>query len=327
MRQTLPCSDAPAAALIACRRSALSAVYLLMLAVLFLVAKPARAQTDPTQPQGHHPPIRIAPTGWGDTLLSDLQIVLNAVADVIGSHFPQRDIGAIRVVPGDGGPMAFYDKSTDGDYLIQLSARHSRWHQFVYQFSHELCHVYSNFDEKPPAHDGQVENRNQWFEESVCEAAALYTLRQLASRWAQQPPAPQFAGYDVTLTALTDYLLNEPHRQLAASSSLAGWYRAQHASLEADPYLRDKNEVVANRLLPLFEQTPDALGAIGCMNAHADDAGKRFADYLAAWHDACPEAQRGIVRQVMALFGQALPQHTVALAAPALASAAANAHD
>lgn len=306
-----------AAAYLVCRRGVLRLFYLLVLLTFILVAKPARAHPDQGQPHGAHPPIRIAPHGWGNTTLADLQQVLDAVAEVIASHFPERQLGAIRVVPGEGGPMAFYDKGSDGEYVIQLSARHSRWHQFVYQFSHELCHVYSNFDEKPPTHDGQVENRNQWFEESVCEAAALYTLNELATRWERQPPAPQFAGYDATLKALLAYLVNEPHRQLASSTSLASWFRTNHATLETDPYLRDKNEVIANRLLPLFEQTPDALGAIGFLNAHADDAGKRFGDYLAAWLDACPERHRKVVLDIMAMFGQTRPNTALALASPA----------
>lgn len=306
-----------AAASNSCRRGLAGALYLLVVLAFILVAKPARAHADHTQPQGGHPPIRIAPQGWGNTLIADLQQVLDAVAEVVAAHFPDRQVGAIRVVPGEGGPMAFYDKSAEGDYVIQLSARHSRWHQFVYQFSHELCHVYSNFDGKPARADGTVERRNQWFEESVCEAAALHTLKELADRWEKQPPAPRFAGYETTLRALVAYLVNEPHRQLATSTPLAAWLQTNHARLEADPYLRDRNEVVANRLLALFEQTPDAIGAIGYLNAHADDAGKRFGDYLAAWLEACPHRHRGTVLEIMALLGQAQPDGALALASSA----------
>lgn len=306
------------------QRGVLKLLYVALLLSFALLAKPARALAEPSGgTHGTHPQVRLTPEGWGNTRLADLQLLLDAVAELIGAHFPQRDIGIIRVIAGESGPMAFYDKSPEGDYVIQLSARHSRWHQFVYQFSHELCHVYSNFDGKPPAVDGKVEHRNQWFEESVCEAAALYTLKRLAAQWAEQPPAPQFAGYDATLNALAAYLVNEPHRRLPYGASLAGWFQGNRGLLEADPYLRDKNEVVANQLLSLLEQEPDALGAIGYLNAHTEDAGKDFADYLGAWFDACPERHRMVVGHVMALFGEAAPRPALALGAPPPALVAA----
>lgn len=297
------------------QRSALKLLYLTLLLSLALLAKPTRASTDPAGAiPGTHPLVRLAPTDWGNTSIADLHLVLDAVTALIAGHFPQRELDSIRVISGTGGPMAFYDKSAEGEYVIQLSARHGRWHQFIYQFSHELCHVYSNFDGKPPAVAGNVEHRNQWFEESVCEAAALYTLKRLAAAWATHPPAPQFTGYDATLTALAAYLVNEPHRRLPHGTSLAGWFQGNRALLEADPYLRDKNEVVANRLLTLMEQDPDVLGATGYLNARVEDAGKDFPDYLAAWFGACPDRHRAAVSQVMALFGETAPPTGLALA-------------
>lgn len=273
-------------------------------AVMFSIVpgKPARATVEHKLSHGSAPSLRISPEGWGETSLDDLKLVLDAVAAELAPRFPQRQLGTLRVVYGEGGPMAFYDKSADGDYVIRLSARHSRWHQFVYQFSHELCHLYSNFDNKHARH-GEIGHSNQWFEESVCEAAALYTVRRLAERWETEPPAPQFAGYGATLRALADYLLNEPHRHLSSSTSLASWFRSNQSELEESPYLRDKNEVVANRMLPLFEQNPEAVGAIGYLNHDPEDAGRNFEDYLRAWKEACPPTQRGVVQQVIALFG------------------------
>lgn len=272
-------------------------------AVLFSVlpAKPARAAVEHKLSHGATPSLRISPEGWGNTSLDELRIVLDAVAAELAPRFPGRELGTLRIVYGEGGPLAFYDKSADGDYVIRLSARHSRWHQFVYQFSHELCHLYSNFDNKL-AHHGEIGHSNQWFEESVCEAAALYTVRRLASRWETDPPAPQFAGYGQTLQALADYLVSEPHRRLSASTTLADWFRSNRADLEGSPYLRDKNEVVANRMLPLFEQNRDALGAIAYLNHRPEDAERPFGDYLRAWEDACPPAQRAVVAQIIGLF-------------------------
>lgn len=290
------------------RRGFFHLMYVTTMVLSTMGAKPARAHVDhKTSHTATAPALLISTEGWGTTPMADLRLVLEAVAAEIAPRFPQRRLGTLRVVHGDGGPMAFYEKSAEGDYVIRLSAQHSRWHQFVYQFAHELCHVYSNFDNKAAVH-GEVERSNQWFEESVCEAAALYTVKSLARRWETEPPAPQFAGYAATLKALADYLVNEPHRNLPPSRSLASWFKANHSSLEDSPYLRDKNEVVANQMLPLFEETPDALGVIGYLNLRPEDANRDFADYLQAWYEACPEAQRDVVQRIIALFEEKRPE-------------------
>lgn len=246
--------------------------------------------------------IEIVPQGWGTTSLDALQEVLDDVVDVVGRHFPDRRLGRIRVFHGEPGPLVLYDKGDAGDYQVRLSARDGRWHQFVYQFSHELCHIYSNFDNKSVGAGDQVARGNQWFEESVCEAAALYTLRQLAAQWRSRPPAAGLDGGGDTLAALADYLLNESHRRLSRSDTPGSWFRAHETELHANPYLRDRNELVSNLLLPMFERDPSAWAAIAYLNSSVADADARFADYLAAWRRACPSAQRQLVEQIIALF-------------------------
>jgi hypothetical protein len=66
--------------------------------------------------------------------------------------------------------------------------------------------------------------------------------------------------------------------------------------------------VVANQMLPLFEETPDALGVIGYLNLRPEDANRDFADYLQAWYEACPEAQRDVVQRIIALFEEKRPE-------------------
>lgn len=304
--------------------------YQLMYAAAILLsvfaAKPAWASLEHKLSHGKSPTLRIAAEGWGNTPLDELQLVLDAVAAELAPRFPQRQLATLRVVYGEGGPLAFYDRNADGEYVIRLSAKHSRWHQFVYQFAHELCHIYSNFDNKI-AVQGEVGRNNQWFEESVCEAAALYTLKSLARQWKTAPPAPALAAHGDTLRALAAYLLNEPHRRLSPSTSLASWFKSNQSHLEASPYQRDKNEVVANLMLPLFEQNPDALGAIGYLNARPDDAQQRFADYLRLWYQTCPETQRRVVAQIISLFeGRQADARLLAAAAPAPLLLAQRAH-
>lgn len=265
--------------------------------VLFVLPTHAHAHGTASAPA---PSIRIAESGWGNTSMESLQVVLDAVAQEIGSHF-DRDLGGIRVVAAGSNPMVLFNKSKDGEYVVQLSARDGRWYQFVYQFGHELCHIYSNYDNKETK-GGAVVNRNQWFEESLCEAAALYTLRKMASKWATEAPSEEWAAYAPTFRQYADLLLGQAHRRLPQQGLLPAWFRENHPAMAANPYLRDKDEVVSNLLLPLFEQNPDGWIAISYLNADKGDAGLDFMEYLEAWCIACPQRYRAVVDKIIALF-------------------------
>ncbi|MFC5301182.1 hypothetical protein [Azospira restricta] len=277
------------------------------------VAVPAAlAGTDPLAGEakaGHErPAIRVAPANWGSADPRDVQALLDAVAAEFHRHAapPGAPLPAIRVMPRGGAPRVLYERGPGGEYVVHLSARNENWFQYAYQFAHELCHIYSHFDRK--AHEGdEPASANQWFEEALCETAALFTLERLAARWGELPPTARWAGYAPVLAGYAAFLQGQAHRRLAPAQPLAGWYREHAAALRDNPYLRDKNEVVANALLPLFAENPASWRAIAYLNPDAASAAKDFADFLGDWYAACPDEQRETVRRTMALFGFAPP--------------------
>lgn len=248
--------------------------------------------------------ITVAPGNWGAADVADIQRVLESVADELRlqvGYSPEARLN-IRVVPRGVSPRVLYERGPAGEYVVHLTARNERWFQYAYQFSHELCHIFSNFDHKETANNEAVTN-NQWFEETLCETASLFTLKRLAQTWAEAPPARKWAGYAPTFAAYADYLLTAAHRHLPASLSLDQWYRENQVPLRESPYQREKNELAATALLPLFEQAPGNWRAITYLNPDKASATKDFRDYLADWHAACPAEQKELVRQTMALFG------------------------
>lgn len=252
--------------------------------------------------------VKVAPGKWGDVDVRDVQKFVDAVADEFRSIVADLPEGRlnIRVVPRGGSPRVLYDRGPDGEYVVQLTARNEAWFQYAYQFSHELCHIFSHFDHKERQGDG-VATGNQWFEESLCETASLFTLKRLALTWTAEPPDRRWLGYGPTLAAYADFLLAQKHRQLPTTQSFEQWYRENQSSLRENPYLREKNELVATALLPLFEQDPARWQAIAHLNADRSSADKEFADFLADWYIACPAENREVVRRTMALFGYNAP--------------------
>ena len=120
---------------------------------------------------------------WGGTSLRAVRAVLESAEAVLCAAFEKCADAPIRVARWSQDPQVFHDRRA---YEIRISARDTYWCQYVYQFSHELCHVLVNFD-RARGH------RHKWFEESLCELAALFVLHRLPEAWKDRPP-PEVAG-------------------------------------------------------------------------------------------------------------------------------------
>ncbi|MEZ5967389.1 MAG: hypothetical protein R3F56_26360 [Planctomycetota bacterium] len=73
--------------------------------------------------------------------------------------------------------------------------------------------------------------------------------------------------------------------------------------LSRDSGLRDKNEVVATALLPLFEKEPEHWEAVTWLNAGDPVPGRDFTAYLRAWHEHVPAKHKGFVARVARELG------------------------
>ena len=245
--------------------------------------------------------IRVHPGDWGGANTRDIEAVLQSVAGVLLPDFPRHRSASIEVRSSAAGPRVLASRSADGGYQVLLNVQGARWDQFAYQFSHELCHIVSEFDRREVAAPGL--RSYQWFEETICEAVSLVTLNRLASSWRRSPPRAAWASYAPAFARYAERLVASEHRRLPAGKSLLAWYRENEHGLESDPYLREKNEAAAMALIELLEGEPGSLAAIAYLNESRAPA--TFAAYLAAWRDCCPEPQRAFVRQLIALFTEA----------------------
>ena len=116
-----------------------------------------------------------------------------------------------------------------------------------------------------------VTRNHQWFEEAMCEVASLYTLKALSGRLAacraqRRNWLPRRRG----CAEIAQRFQRESHRRLPPGRD-ARELVPRHAagSCAAVAYDRDRNEIVANLMLPLFEENPELWGAIGFLNLDA----------------------------------------------------------
>jgi hypothetical protein len=272
---------------------------ILLIVIGFLVALFSAPVAAGAQSGEQGPAIQVLEGGWGNAYTEDIEAVLHSVASELGRYFPGWSPMKLVIKHSEKGPLTLYQKGPKGEYLILLSARDRRWAQYAYQFSHELCHVLSNYDHS------ETNNRtrsNQWFEEALCEAAALFTLGRMAITWESNPPFPHWRDYAQVLRHYAERLAGEAHRRLPHDTMLVEWYAANQEALRDDPYLRDKNEVCANMMLALFERSPEHWAAIGYLNRDSAALTGSLSGYLQSWHRAAPGEHRAFIAQVIGLF-------------------------
>jgi hypothetical protein len=240
--------------------------------------------------------IRVEAGGWGEAGTRDIQKVLASAAGELWKHFSDRRLAPIVVKHGSRGPIALYRREAGGEYTVKLDVEGTYWCQFAYQFAHEFCHILTNYSEKAP-------RENKWFDESLCEAASMYAVRQMSETWKTSPPYPNWRGYSSALAKYARNIRQKASDELPPGGTLAEWYRRNEAKLRKDPYQRDRNRLVAKHLLRLLEESPEHWEALGYLNLGDPEASKSFTGYLSAWHAHSPEKHRPFVRSIAERFG------------------------
>jgi len=123
------------------------------------------------------------------------------------------------------GPISLFERTPRGEIAIRLSSKERYHAQFIYQFAHELAHVRAKFQ---PA-----EHENKWLEETLCEAASLYALRELSRRWGQEAPSLSLKKYRLHLASYADKVLGT--RRNLSRESASDFYSRSLSCLTSRP--------------------------------------------------------------------------------------------
>ena len=210
---------------------------------------------------------------------ADIRAVLSSAAAQVIEFFPNRNI-RVNVVHRDGGPIVYFEKGDNGAYNVGLSVEGNRWDQFSFQFSHELCHIVSNFE------NGKGD-QYQWFEEVIGEMCSLFTLRRMAEVWKTTPPYPNWKDYSHSLSKYAeDRIQSYPMPQ---GMSLFSFLEKIKLTLSNADWNRGNHITVASELLPLLEKNPSEILAIQSLNDSDLLEQKSFTDFIAAWSRKNPQ--------------------------------------
>ena len=238
---------------------------------------------------GTHPKITIIPDRRWQQETEDLQDIFESVRDVLSGHITRPLDSNITIIYHEGQPQVKLYRRSNGDYKVWISANNYYRGQQVDQFSHEYAHILANYRDPES-------NHQQWFEESVCVLASIYTLKRLNC----------------------SHLKNYVHKSLNPKDKniddidLLKWYKRNKRGLESldwketesiNPY--EKPYIVSMKLMDIFEAHPDdAWSAVRYMNSDREGKNEDFCAYLNAWHRCTPSKHQHIVESIMGRFGR-----------------------
>lgn len=237
--------------------------------------------------------LRVLPTGWGTSRPEDVAAVVRNCADHMLPLFGPNPPGEIWVAFDADGPNTNKVPDHDG-HIIRLSSQDLRWAQLAYQFAHEYCHILMRHWRVPLVH------RFRWFEESICEVSSLFFLRNMSKSWCANPPCANWSSYADNLGAYVDEQMKKVG-PIPSQCELRDWLIPNLPRMMDDPNIRDLNNVVAARLLPLFEQSPSLWAATSKINL-APKLDGTLSDFFDSWESSMSESETAIIDPIRMLI-------------------------
>ena len=221
-------------------------------------------------------PLIVENGNWGAVSLRAIHGVIESAYEVLVEAFEKEPEDVIHLIPWNREhPLVVHDRRP---YQMHLSARDSYWSYYVYQFSHEMCRILTNFDRA-----GQ--HRHKWFEESLCELSSLFVLHRLAETWAESPPRGVFKAADFAPNHGEYAEHIEAKYSIPSSEDIPGWLAENISTLETSSARREPSGVVAVALLDRFREDPSLWSECGWLNHWDPEGDKTFPDYLDSWSD------------------------------------------
>jgi hypothetical protein len=242
--------------------------------------------------------------GFGGASLENIEAVLRSAADSIWRHCPDTrwETPGFFIFRGKDSPITLDEHRADGRIAIGLNTGDTYWAQYAYQFSHEFCHALAGHSNDWRKLFIRGRRPNHWLEESLCETASLFALRAMGAAWKSDPPYPNWRDFSSALTSYAQDRLDQVAKEMPEGRSFVDWFRENEPSMRENATLRDKNNLVALQLLPLFEARPSGWEAIAFINRMKSDVDRTLAEHFAAWKDEAPIEQRPFITSVAGVF-------------------------
>lgn len=240
--------------------------------------------------------VSVKGTNWGGGKPRDINTLLGNVARHLTEHLRDTVDAVTEINYGPNYPIILVRPPGTTSYTIFLTANGTRWAQYSYQFAHEFCHLLSGYEQLHGS-------ANNWFHEAICEMASLFTLKSMGESWNRAPPYPNWHDYAEHLTEYAENVADTVRATMPREEAFAAWLRTHEAEGRQNPYEREGNLLVALRMLPIFERTPEAWNAVTSLPA--SDAA--LAPYMEQWKSAADPRDREFIGLIQEALGGSQP--------------------
>lgn len=241
---------------------------------------------------------------FGTASEADIRAVLNSAASELWKHCPATrwQTRGFFIFPNEGSPITLFEHTADQRVAIGLNCRDRFWAQYAYQFSHEFLHALAGHSNDWRKARIRGRKPNHWIEESLCEAASLFTLRAMAKSWKTAAPYPNWRSFSTALGQYADERMEATRKGYPDDADFLRWFRGEESSLRGNATQREKNNRIALRLLPLFESEPAGWEAVTFFNLGEQAPDARLADHFRVWQRETPEKLRPFVAKIAEQF-------------------------
>ena len=236
---------------------------------------------------------------------ADIRAVLLSAGEALWKHCPNTrwELPGFFIFHSKDSPITVYDHRTDGRVAIGVTTKGTYWSQFAFQFAHEFCHALAGHSNDWKKLWIKGRKANHWLEESLCETASLFAMRAMGETWKTAPPYQNWKSYAGSLTKYAADRIEKAAAEIPSGTTFKDWFRANEAAMRDKATMREKNNVVAIQLLPVFEAQPSGWETITFMNLAKHEPEKSLAAHFADWREVAPAAQRAFIGRLAAAFG------------------------
>lgn len=151
------------------------------------------------------------------------------------------------IVNAKGSLMIFYHNNNPVTYrsakIICLSATSTYYMQYIFQFSHELCHFMV---------PNEVCDSFRWFEESLCQLMPIYVFQKLREQESTTP----FWELSNLYATIDDYILKSFHPYTYPETTFTAFFNRVLPEMQSFCYHREYNDAVAAQIKSIFFDNP-----------------------------------------------------------------------
>lgn len=263
--------------------------------------------------------IAIDPQRWGISKtaeirhhISTIKSILESTASQIDRHCIDGSMPDILVEYDNTGPVCHHQRDLRNRIRIGLNTSYRFWAQQAFQFAHEFGHAIANHSRVGQEHN--LKHANKWVEEVICHAASLFSLRQMSIEWMKDPPFTSAQSYSASLSRYAGDIIDAATLSLSPFENFISWFTACEHELRIHPIalekdaaikkrLRNHYDVIATKILPLFEAEPSVWSSLSFLNITQTTETDQLKAFLANWKEACPSRLKNFPQQVAGTFG------------------------